>query len=279
MKDKINSIDMNGTLDHEEVYNLFKTHSSKINKEISEKIDNFKLYIDFFEFYSNKDIKNLLNIFELNLSKNNDELFSNFKSDTEQYISCISQIILSIKLFLKTHDILTNTVINAKNHLSKLKYKDKFENHNTDYLLLYFGSLLKISEKNLKIYSNSSTLLNNNISTFENTTKNLLFPKYFNQYEIDGFSKGEIEPAVYDNPPTPKFQLKSNKKFEIQEKSNSTLKNSIKNNSPMQKDSILTLSKYVFVEESTNQEDCESKLIETSIIKPKKIIITIIIIM
>ena len=48
MKGKINFIDINGKLDREEIYNLFKTHSFKINKEISEKIDNFKYNMDFF---------------------------------------------------------------------------------------------------------------------------------------------------------------------------------------------------------------------------------------
>ena len=63
MKDKVNSIDMNGKLDHEKIYNLFRTYSSKTNKQISEKIDNFKQNIDFFRFYSNRDIKNLFYIF------------------------------------------------------------------------------------------------------------------------------------------------------------------------------------------------------------------------
>ena len=99
MEDKINFIDISGKLNHEEIYNLFKTRSSKINKEISEKIDIFKKNIDFFEFYSNKNIKTLLNIFRFQISENNDESFSLFKSDIERYISCISQILLSIKLF------------------------------------------------------------------------------------------------------------------------------------------------------------------------------------
>ena len=99
MEDQINSIDMNGKLDRDELNSLFKTDSSKVNLEISEKIDNFKQNMDFFEYYSNKEIKSLLNIFKLELPENNDELFSLFKSDIEQYIFCISQIILSIKLF------------------------------------------------------------------------------------------------------------------------------------------------------------------------------------
>ena len=142
MEDKINSIDMNGKLNHKEIYNLFKTHSSKINKKISDKIDIFKHNMSFFEYYASKDIKNLFNIFELNFSKNNDEPFSSFESDIEQYISCISHIILSIKLFLKTQDILKRMFICSKNHLSKLKYKNKFENFNKDYLILYLDSLL-----------------------------------------------------------------------------------------------------------------------------------------
>ena len=87
MKEKINSIDMNGKLNHEELYNLFKTYSFKRNKEISEKINNFKNNMDFFKFYSNKDIKNLLYIFELEISEN-DESFSSFKSYIERYIYC-----------------------------------------------------------------------------------------------------------------------------------------------------------------------------------------------
>ena len=106
---------MNGKLDHEQIYNLFKTNSSKENKKISEKIDIFKNNIDFFEYYANKDIKNLLNIFGLKLLENNIGSSSSFKSDIEEYISCISQIILSIKLFFKTRDILKKMLINAKN--------------------------------------------------------------------------------------------------------------------------------------------------------------------
>ena len=185
MKDKINFIDMNGKLNHEELYNLFKTYSFKRNKEISEKINNFKNNMDFFKFYSNKDIKNLLNIFKFKLSENNDELFSSFKSDIEQYIFCISQIILSIKLFLKIHDILTKIVINAKNHLTKLKYENKLENYNQDYLFLYLESLLKISKKYLKFNNlNDSTLLSDNISLFENIPNNTLFSKYSNEYRL-----------------------------------------------------------------------------------------------
>ena len=271
MKNEINSIDMNGKLDHEELYNLFKTHSLKINKKIFKKINNFKYNMDFFKFYSNEDIKNLLNIFELKLSENNDEFFSSFKSDIEQYIACISQIILSIKLFLKTHDILMKIVINAKNYLSKLKYQNKLENCNQDYLFLYLESLLKISEKNHKFNnSNISTLISNNISSYLDIPKNNLFSKYFNVFKINNLLNSEIESSIYDDPPTPRFELESDEDFENQEKTNLSLDNSTENTSPIKKDSALTLSEYVFVKEPFTPQNHELKLIESPIVNIKK---------
>ena len=272
MKDKINFIDMNEKLNHEEVYSLFKTHSLKRNKEISEKIKNFKSNMDFFKCYSNKDIKNLLNIFKLKLPENNDEFFSSFKSNIEQYIFCISQIILSIKVFLKTYDILTKIVIKAKNHLTKLKYENKLENYNQDYLFLYLDSLFKVSEKYLKFNNlNVSSLLNENISLFENTPKNTLFTKYSNEYKIDCFSNDEIDSSIYDNQSTPRFRSEPDIIFENQEKKNSSLENSIENNPPIKKDSILTLSKYIFDEKSfTTPQNTKIKFIESPIIKLRK---------
>ena len=267
MKDKINFIDINEKLDHEEIYNLFKTHSSKINKEISEKIDIFKYNIDFFGFYSNEDMKNLLNIFKLNLFERNDENFSLFKSDIEQYISCMCQIILSIKLFLKIQDILSKIVINAKKHLSKLKYENKIENYNQDNLFLYLDSLLKISEKN--IFSSASTL-SSNISSLEVTPKNSIFQDYSSESKIDHFSNEEIEFNINDSPRTPRFEFdsKSDEKIE-NEKKNSDLDNSKESNTSIKKESVLTLSKYVFVDEPITPKNPETKLIGSPIVKSK----------
>ena len=258
---------MNGKLNHKEIYNLFKTNSSKINKKIYDKIDIFKHNMSFFEYYASKDIKNLFNIFELNLSKNNDEPFSFFESDIEQYISCISHIILSIKLFLKTQDILKKMFISSKNHLSKLKYKNKLENINKDYLFLYLDSLLKSSEKNHKINSSTSTLLSDNITSFDAIPKYSKFKKLSSDYLTDVFSNCGIESNKYDNYSTPKF--KSDEKFENQEKKYSNFENSIENNLLVKNDSILILSEFIFAEEPSTPKNLESKFIEPRIIKPK----------
>ena len=268
MKDNVNSIDMDGKLDHEKMYNLFKTYSSKTNKKISEKINIFKYNIDFFKFYSNKDIKNLLYIFELEISEN-DESFSSFKSYIERYIYCIAQIILSVKLFLKTQDILTKIVINTKSNLSKLKYENKLENSNQDYLSLYLESLLKISGSNTKFHSSASTLFINNISSFEDIPKNSILRKFTNENKIDNLPKVEIEPVLYENQQTPRFELEKDEEFKNQEKKNYNLENSIENNFPSKKDSVLTLSKFVFAENPFTSHNLETKLLGKNTTKPK----------
>ena len=270
MKDIINSIDMNEKLDHEEIYSLFKTHLPKINEQISDRIDIFKKNKDFFEFYSNKDIKKLLYIFELKQPENKDESFTLLKSDIEQYILCISQIILSIKLFLKTHNILTKIVINAKNQLSKLKKESKLENYNHDSLFTYLDSLLKNSEEDYKISSSLSTLLSSNASSFENTSKNSLLPKFSNECKIDSLSNIEIESNTYDSPPTPRFESESDEDFKNHEEKISILENSMGYIYPTKKNSVLSLHDYVFAEESLIQQNVESELIESSIVKPRK---------
>ena len=267
MEDKINSLDMNDNLDREEVYNLLKTYSPKINKKISKKINIFKYNKDFFEFYSNIDIKNLLYIFECKLSENNDVFFSSFKSDIDQYISCMAQIILSIKLFLKTTGILSKTFINVKNHLLKLKYKNKLENINQNNLFLYLESLLKNTGKNSKNHSSTSTELSSNFSSFEDTPKNILIPKFSNENKIDFFSNDGMRHITNDCPPTPRFESELDKEFKNANIKNSGLEKSPRDTSPIKKSSVLTLSEYVFVDEPITPQNFESKLTEPSLAK------------
>ena len=269
MKDKINSIDMEGKLDHEEIYNLFKTYSSKINEEISEKIDKFQDNMDFFGFYSNTDIKNFLKVFEKKITENTSDFYSSFHSNIDQYLSCISQIILSIKLLLKINDVLTKIFNNAKNQLSKLKYENEIENYNEDYLVSYLESLLKISEKSIKSDSRPSTLLSSNISSIEDTPKNSLFSKYSSEYKINDLTIDEIESNIYDNLKTPRFESESDEESENKERTNSNLENSIDSSSYIKKDSALTLSKYVFDEKPYTPKNLESKLIDSPIAKQR----------
>ena len=263
MKEKINSIDMNGKIDHEEIYNLFKTHSSKINKEISEKINIFSQNKDFFKYYSNKDIDDLFNIFELELSENPDEPLSSFKSDIDKYISCISQIILLIKLSLKTQEILKKLVINSKDNLSKLKIENKLENYNQEYLFLFIESFIKDSEKNPKTHE--SSILSSNNSSFEIIPKDSQPQKFFSDHY--DFPDDEIESFINDIPGTPRFQ--SDEKLENQKRKISDLEKSVENSTEIKNNSIFTLSEYIFNDEPSTPNNIQSNLIDPPIIKPK----------
>ena len=112
--DAIKKIEVAGDFKSDKIYSLYKTSSTEINLEILSLFQKYESSLDFFSYYTKNDIKNLLNIFELELQKNYDEYFSSFKTDTEQYISCISHIILSIKLlaFLFLNGILIISIIN-----------------------------------------------------------------------------------------------------------------------------------------------------------------------
>ena len=266
MEEKINSIDMNEKLDYEDIYNLFMTHSSKANKKIFDKIDSFHYNIDFFEYFSSKDIKNLLNVFEFNISEN-DEPFSSFNSSIEQYISCISQIILSIKLFLKIQDIITKIVINSKIHLLKLQLENKLENYNQDYLFSYLESLFKISEKISTFYPNDSTLSSSNMSTFKYTKKNSLFRKSSIEHRTDSFSDVKIESIIYDSPPTSSYE--SDQDIKNQEEESYDLENSIENNSPIKHSSNYSLTKYAFAIEPITQRNNEQRLVKSPIVESK----------
>ena len=86
---------------------------------------------------------------------------------------------------------------------------------------------------------------------------------------MDCFSNNEIESTIYDNTPTPKYGLELDEEMENQEKKNSSLENSTENNTPFQKDSVLTLSNYVFAETPITSQNIESKLTEQPKIKSK----------
>ena len=265
IENKTNFINVSGKLGQEEICNLFKSHSSKICKDILEKIDIFVHNMEFFEFYSDGDIKNLLNILKLKLPENNEEFISLVKSDIEDYISCISLIILSIKLFLKTEIKLEETVAKVINNMSKLKFENKIKNYDQDNLFLYLESLLKISEKNYKSYLSASALLYFNISSLEVAPKNILYPTFSNEYKIKYFSNDEKEVILNDNQSTPKFKFD----FEKQEKINFNLENSTQDNFSIKTESIFTLSKYIFDEEPTTSKNTESKFVEFLMDKTK----------
>ena len=232
-------LDTKGKMKTKEIYSLLKTNSQKINSEISKRIKSFNEIDDFFKHYSNQsNLFDLLNKVELYSSKNYDEMNPSLDSNIEQYISCFTQIIISIRLILKTKEILSKIFLSSKQHLSKLKFKEQVENISQENLFFFINDLLDFSRTNtLRRFSNSSSDIK--FDSFDQIDNNVLYyKKFISQQGIKLFPDndfGKTLKILYDEPCTPVFGSKSDKNCENKEKENYQ-------NIRIRKDSSLTLS-------------------------------------
>ena len=242
MEEILKILDTKGEMKRNELYGLLKTKSKKINSEISKKIKSFNNIGDFFSHYSKQNpLFELLNEVKLYSSKNYDEMFLSFDSNIEQYISCLSEIIISIKLILKAQEILKKVYLSSKQYLLKLKIKNQIENISQENLFFFIENFLHFSEnKTPKSFSNSSSILS--FSSCDSINNNLLYHQNFLDIQsLKKFSSVDIEKTLkilYEEPCTPAFGSKTNKNFENQKKERKESSQNI----CLRKSSSLTLS-------------------------------------
>ena len=239
MEEILKILERKGEIKRKEIYGLLKTNSHQINFEISKKIKSFNKIDDFFNHYSNQtSLFELLNKVELHSSKDYDKLFSTFESNIEQYISCFSQLIISIKLILKTQEILNKIYLSSKQYLSKLKIENQIENIFQENLFFFIENLLDFSLiKKSWSFSNASTTLN--FDSCDSINNNLSYnQKFINEQDFKFFSNddfGETLKIINEESDTPKFGLKLDKSSD-----NFTKKNP--QNIHIQKDSSFSFS-------------------------------------
>ena len=233
MKETLNVLNIKGEMKTEEIYNLLKTNSKKINSEISKKIKSFKKIDDFFNHYSYQtSLFELLNKVEFNSSKNYDEIFSSFDLNIEQYISCFTQIIISIKLILKTQEILNKIFLSSKQYLTKLKIQKQVENISQENLFFFIENLLFTTQVEIpRTFSDSTSLLK-----FDESDRNLLVyhQKYINEQILKSFSSIDIRKnlkILNKESCITAFCLKSDKNIENREKKNCQNMHTIKESS------------------------------------------------
>ena len=239
IKEVIKVLDIKGKMKTKEIFNLLKTNSQIKNLEILKKIKSFNKINDFFNHYSNQtSLFEILNKAEFYSSKNYDEIFSLFDLSIEHYISCFTQIIISIKLIIKTQEILNKIFLAAKKYLSKLKIEEQIENISQKNLFFLVENFLNISGTySSKSFSNISKSLN--FDSCNSTNNNLLNHKKFikdpNLKLISNDNFVNSLKILYREVSTPKFGSKSDKNFDNPEKEYcQTIR--------IRKDSSLTLS-------------------------------------
>ena len=232
-------VNTNKGMTKKEIFKLLETNSQKINSEISKKIKSFDKIDDFVNRYSNKTpLLEFFNKIGSNSSQNYDDDFLSFDSNIEQYISCFTQIIISLKLVFKIQEILNKIFLSSKKKLSKLKNEQHIENISQKNIFLFIEKLLDISrEKTLCKLPNTFSVIRRNSSVSPNDNK-LNYRKFISDQTLESLYINDFEKnlkIVYEEPLTPKFGSNSDKNSE-------NVKNENHHNICIRKDSSFTLS-------------------------------------
>ena len=144
MMDSIKDIELSGDFQSDKIYYLYKTSSSEINLKILSQLQKYESSLDFFSYYTKNDIKNLINSVN-QLNKNLTSIFNDnsnsFSTDTNNYISQISKIILTLNFILKIQETLNNLLQKSKQYLNAISCNYKIENIYHDKLSSLIDSL------------------------------------------------------------------------------------------------------------------------------------------
>ena len=252
MMDVIKSIDVNGDINTKDLFSLLKTKSQKSDIKIFSKLQNFNNFPDFCNYYLNQEsLKNFVNLQKaIHDFSNDDETTSTFESDIDQYISFITTIILSLNLLFKTKDTLNRIMMSSKKKLNSLKIKNQIENINQENLFNLIDIFSNVSRTDFRRNSSTSTTTSN-MSLLDLTPRSLR--NYLSEKELEKF-KFEINDEMYDSlQKTPRFELELNTIAEEQ------IENLSENNKIDKKDSVLTLSEYVFSDEKNTENEEKQK--------------------
>ena len=241
MKDIINSIEIRGEMKPELLFNIIKTKSSKTNELIYSKITSFKNIDDFFVYYSDEKGNDLLYILDKisNINLKDKEYYLKTGLTIEKYISCLVNVILSVKVITKTQKILEKILISSIKNLNKFKIINKIKNYNQKKLLSLIDKILN-NPKNKKKNISNIPMLKKQFSTDDDIHGHI-----FSRLSFDKMINENYEEEIH----TPKFNQNENSiknKFCIyqNEQTSSNLINPLRS-----KESELTLSNMVFDEE------------------------------
>ena len=210
MLNNLESINLLEEFDLDKLYNVLKTPSPTKNLEIFSKIQNFSNSNDFFSNYTNKEIK-VFSDFLKNLEDNylsicNNENYLKFKSNTEKYISIISNFVLLINLIFKNKQIIRKILNNMKNNIIKYSSNNIIDLESNDKINEYLNKILNMSLTEEKTKNSFNSIINGNISpaNLTNTSINSIIKDRNNSEENINF----YELMKEDNAITPFFVSK-----------------------------------------------------------------------
>ena len=264
MLEYINNLNLESSINKEEIFNLFKTTSSDINSTIQSKIDSSKNISDFFNKYTNinmNSISSAIDNFNHHFSNILIPSSNHFNENLEVYINVVSTIILVIHYCLKIKTIVDNKLKEIQQNFTEGILNNKLEEPYKD----------KIIEFNL--LSNSAlSLPSQKEINFSNYIDNR--PKIFNHFDSNqrNFIKGDPTPKFFVFENDPKSPLDNdNLNKEIENKENETKENKKQNkkynNSPC---SLITMSSISVINKNPEEKKNVNKKRIHSQINPLK---------
>ena len=273
----IDNLNFNGSINIEEIFNLFKTKSSSINYILLSKIDCHTKLLDFFNKHTSLDIKSI--------SKSIDNINSQFlniivpksikeNENLESYISILSTIILIIHFSLKIKTIICKKVKEIQQGLIESILNNKFEDAYKDKIIEY--NSLSNAALNSPLHGETT------FSTFLINKPKI--SNHFNSTCPRQFSKEDPTPkfCVMDKEPKKKKYHRSSKIIETKrenedndisnEKNISTKKSHKSSKSLISMSSILVMNNCAENNAQKNQENPKrkSKRIKHNTISEKK---------
>lgn len=251
MYEENKKIDLFGEIKLDNLYQLLKTNSSKMNLEILSKLQNFNSSKEFFKYFIKKDInkfkENLSNFISdlSSLVNQNNDIHFEFKE--EQYISDFSFIFFLFNFLSKINEALKEIINKTKYNLTKLYEKYQLDENYKEKINQYIEVILNISiskKPNKKYSSKSSTKDNSNGSLDINniSIEQILINDLLGKDINNGINSWQTKNILQS---TPRFNDNDNNISYFEENKNNVKKNE-ENNIPLLKkksiDSQFTLS-------------------------------------
>ena len=176
------SFDFFGKMNDNKDFYIFDYIFPENKSDIISIFNKFKTAPEFFQYYTNKDVKLIfqtlekLDIIYSNLLKENNS--NNFKSKIDIYVSNLSEIFLLFNLISENKKILDKAIIQARKNLDIFYFSNQINTINQKKINNYLLNLLGTENTENKNYIHSLFFSNDNInkcSTFHNKRSSLSF--------------------------------------------------------------------------------------------------------
>ena len=129
MLDYIKSLNFSEELKRNELYDLFETDSTELNKNFLSTLQNFSTTKEFLSYYTKQDFKKASDTFNnlFYISSNiYEENMNTFFSEKDKYLSDVSKVIFLFSMIQKNNELLSYLLTSTKNLIKEICE----ENHN-----------------------------------------------------------------------------------------------------------------------------------------------------